>query len=66
MCCWCVVVAVCFSQVIKGWDEGVAQMSVGERANVSTYPSLTATTAVPLLSSRLLGHMHEKGPLTCI
>jgi hypothetical protein len=24
-------------QVIKGWDEGVAQMSVGERADVSTY-----------------------------
>lgn len=23
-------------QVIKGWDEGVAQMSVGERANVSS------------------------------
>lgn len=48
----CVVVAV--PQVIKGWDEGVAQMSVGERANVSIYPSSRVTTAVTLLSSAQL------------
>lgn len=28
----------CTGQVIKGWDQGVAQMSVGQRANVICPP----------------------------
>lgn len=31
-CCWIAL------QVIKGWDEGVAQMSLGERANLTCSP----------------------------
>ncbi|WIA20584.1 hypothetical protein OEZ85_004972 [Tetradesmus obliquus] len=32
------VFSIGVGQVIKGWDEGVAQMSVGERANLTCSP----------------------------
>jgi len=31
---------ICKGEVIKGWDEGVAKMSVGQRAKLTVPPSL--------------------------
>eukprot|EP00760_Papus_ankaliazontas_P002632 PhM_4_TR11197/c0_g1_i1/m.64148/K09568/FKBP1; FK506-binding protein 1 len=42
-------------EVIKGWDEGVAQMSLGERAKITMPPDMAYSDAgIPGLIPRLM------------